>query len=246
MSVRKLGITLWLGLCLSGYALASCTNATLVGNYGFTITGVNGSGLLTAAVGQITADGKGNFTGIEAESDGGVISSNIALTGTYSLKASCSGTGTITGGGSSATISLVVASNGAQIEIVKTETGTSQYGYALAQGKAICTDAGIKNVFGFRGGGYTAPSMAPNAWVGQVKLDGLGGVIGTESASFGGTIQSFALTGTYSVSPNCTGTATFNGGGNVANTYFVIVNGGLSAMQIETDPNTINTNFVQR
>lgn len=246
MSVRKHGIALLLGVCLSMYASATCSNATLVGNYGFTITGVNSSASLMAAVGQLTADGKGNLTGIEAESDGGVISTNIALTGTYSLKSNCTGVATITGNGSSAPFSLVVVSNGAQFELAKTEAGTAQYGYALAQGKATCTDAGVKSVFGFRGGGYTTPSMAPNAWNGQVKLDGLGHISGSESASFGGTIQSFPLTGTYTVNSNCTGTAVFSGGGSQSNTYFVIVNGGQSMMQVETDPNSINTNFVQK
>ena len=43
------------------------------------------------------------------------------------------------------------------------------------------------------------------------------------------------------------GTATFNGGaGNVAHTYFVIVNGGQSSMQIQTDASYITTNFVQK
>jgi hypothetical protein len=244
MSVRKLSIALFLGLCLSVYASASCTNATLVGNYGFTITGVNGSGSLTAAVGQLTADGKGNFTGIETMSDLGVISSDVVLTGTYSLKTNCTGTGTITSG-STVNLSLVVVSNGGQFEITRTDAGTSQYGYALAQGKATCTNAGVKNTFGFRGGGFTS-ALAPNAFAGQVKLNGLGGVTGSESASFGGTIESFSLTGSYSVSSNCTGTATFNGGTSPAHTYFVIVNGGQSSMQIQTDAGTINTIFVQK
>ncbi|HEY6370198.1 MAG TPA: hypothetical protein VIX37_06445 [Candidatus Sulfotelmatobacter sp.] len=60
-------------------------------------------------------------------------------------------------------------------------------------------------------------------------------------------IESFSLTGSYSVSSNCTGTATFNGStGNVAHTNFVIVNAGQSSMQIQTDAGTINTNFVQK
>jgi hypothetical protein len=245
MSVRKLGFALLLGLYLSVYASASCSNATLVKNYGFTITGVNSSGSLTASVGQLTADGKGNFTGIETVSVAGVISSNVALTGTYSVKTNCTGTAKITAG-SSAKFSLVVVSNGAQIELTRTDAGTSQYGYALAQGTATCTNAGVKNTFGFRGGGYTS-SLAPYAYAGQVKLNGLGGITGTESASFGGTIESFSLTGSYSVKSNCTGTATFNGStGNVTHTNFVIVNGGQSAMQIQTDANTILTNFVQK
>ena len=246
MNVSKLGFALLLGLCLSGYASASCTNATLVGNYGFTVTGVDSSGELSASVGQLTADGKGNLTGIFTNSTAGVISSDVALTGTYSVKTNCTGTATISSGGSAAKFSLVIVSNGVQVELTETNAGTSQYGYALAQGAAICTNAGVKNTFGFRGGGYTS-SLTPYAYSGQVKLNGLGGVTGSESASFGGTIESFSLTGSYSVSSNCTETATFNGStGNVTHTNFVIVNGGQSAMQIQTDANTILTNFVQK
>jgi hypothetical protein len=246
MSFRKHGIVPLLGLCLSVYASAACSNATLAGNYGFTVSGVDATGSLAASVGQLTADGKGNFTGIFTNSTAGVISANIALAGTYSVEKNCTGTTTITpSGGTATSFSLVVVSTGAQFELAETKAGSSQYGYALAQGKAICTNAGIKTTFGFRGGGYDS-SLAPYAWAGQVKFDGLGGVTGSETASFGGTIQTFALTGTYSVSSNCTGTATFSGGANPGNTYFVIVNAGKSIMQIETDANTIATSFVQK
>ncbi|HMD16741.1 MAG TPA: hypothetical protein VKH18_08745 [Terriglobales bacterium] len=246
MSVRKFGSALLLGLCFSVYASASCSNATLAGNYGFTLTGVDSTGSLASSVGQLTADGLGNFTGTFTNSTAGVISLNNALTGTYSVNKNCTGTTTLTpSGGTASVFTLVVVSAGAQFEMTDTKAGSSEYGYALAQGKAICTNAGIKNTFGFRGGGYDS-SLAPYAWAGQVKLDGLGGVTGSETASFGGTIQTFTLTGTYSVSSNCTGTATFNGGPTPANTYFVIVNAGKSAMQIQTDANTIFTNFVQK
>jgi hypothetical protein len=247
MSVRKHGFALLLGLCLSVYASATCTNATLVGNYGFTITGVNSSGSLNAAVGQLTADGKGKLTGIFTVSSAGVISSNVSLTGTYAVKTNCTGTTTITpSGGTATSFSLVVVSSGGQFELTETKAGSSTYGYALAQGTATCTNAGIKNTFGFRGGGYNS-SLAHYAFAGQVKLNGLGGITGSESASFGGTIETFSLTGSYSVSSNCTGTATFKGStGNLSHTYFVIVNGGQSSMEIQTDANTIVTIFVQQ
>jgi len=219
----------------------------MIGNYGFTTTGVNNTGSLTATVGQLTADGKGKITGVETVSVAGVISPNVPLTGTYSIKSTCTGTAAIlSGGGPASNFSLVVVSNGAQTEFSGTDAGTAQYGYAMAQGKAICTNAGIKNTFGFRGGGFSS-TLVPYAYSGQIKLDGLGGVTGTESASFGGTIKSLTLTGSYTVNANCTGTATFNGGsGNVMHTNFVIVNGGLSSMQIQTDTNTTNTIFVQK
>ena len=43
----------------------ACSNATLVGNYGFQVSGVGQSGDPRASSGQFTADGKGNLTGTE-------------------------------------------------------------------------------------------------------------------------------------------------------------------------------------
>ncbi len=138
MSVRKLGFALLLGLCFSVYASASCSNATLLGNYGFTISGVDATGQLAASVGQLIADGTGNFTGTFTNSTAGVISSNVTLTGTYSVKTGCTGTATITPSGGAATnFSLVVVSSGGQFELTETKAGSSQYGYALAQGKRL-------------------------------------------------------------------------------------------------------------
>lgn len=244
MTLKKIGILLCLALSLSISASAVCSNATLVGSYGFTVTGVNGSGSLTAAVGLLTADGKGNLTGVETVSDAGVISSNVALTGTYSVKSTCIGAAAVSDGTSTANFNISVVTAGAQFEITRIDSGTSQYGYAMAQGKAVCTKAGMKGTFGFRGGGFSS-SLSPYAWAGQIKLDGVGGVTGTETASFGGTIQTYSLPGTYSVNSNCTGTATF-AGTNPSNVFFVIVNAGKSAMQIEADASVVTTSFIQK
>src|SRR5260370_21635389 len=78
-----------------GMAGAVCTNATLKGVYGFTSTGLNGSGVPASNVTQVTADGNGNLTGNTTKSINGTIVA-FATTGTYQLSANCTGSATLT------------------------------------------------------------------------------------------------------------------------------------------------------
>src|SRR5579864_3316844 len=81
--------------CASAQAI-TCSNASIIGIYGLLITGYNASGQYQSGMGQINSNGKGGFTGIETVSDDGVIFNNQSLTGTYSVSANCTGSGTIT------------------------------------------------------------------------------------------------------------------------------------------------------
>jgi hypothetical protein len=239
-------IVLAAGQLMSALPNTACSNATLQGGYGFVLTGVNSSSTLAAIVGEITADGNGNLTGSETISNDGVISSNVALTGTYSIKSTCTGTAKISPSGfPTAKYNLTIVSTAKQIEMVDTDTGTTESGYAVAVGNTTCTNAGVKGTFGFEGGGFNS-SLVPSVFAGQSKLDGAGNLTGTETVSAGGTIISGAVTGTYSVNSDCTGSAsiTFDGGITTAN--FVLVNGGQSALQITTNPGSISTSTVAK
>src|SRR5580658_6121896 len=74
---------------------AACSNASLKGIYGIWITGYDSSGAYQQSVSQIDSNGKGTFTGTETESDAGTIYNDVAITGTYSIAADCTGSGTI-------------------------------------------------------------------------------------------------------------------------------------------------------
>lgn len=241
-------VVLALGLAAVGSASAACSNATLKGDYGFTLTGVNSSAVLTAIVGQITANGAGGLTGTQTMSDNGVISSNVALTGSYAISSNCKGTATITPTGSSAAhYTLVIDSKNTQVEMVQTDKGYTLYGYAVAQGTATCTVAGEKGIYGYHGGGWqTNPSLIPVALDGLVTADGLGNFTGTETVSSGGVIVSGTITGTYTVNANCTGTTTSTFNGKTSHTNVVFANSGHTVFEITTDAGVISINVVQK
>jgi hypothetical protein len=224
----------------------ACSNASLKGNYGFVLTGVNNAAVLTATVGQIIADGSGGLTGSETVSNDGVITSNVSISGTYAVSKNCTATATITpAGGSASNYFLVVI--GTQFQIVETDTGYTESGYAEAQGSANCSAAGIKGTFGFRGGGWNvSSSLIPTADAGQVKADGLGNLSGTQHGSFGGEVYSASFSGTYAVNGNCTGTITYSVEGTTTHSNFVVVDGGKAAFLIQTDAGAIVTSVTQR
>jgi hypothetical protein len=75
-----------------------------------------------------------------------------------------------------------------------------------------CSLRGTAGKYGFTLTGVVIPSTGPVpiAAVGRAVLDDSGNVSGTESRSVGGGFADETFTGTYTVNPDCTGTATLN------------------------------------
>jgi hypothetical protein len=75
-------------------------------------------------------------------------------------------------------------------------------------------------------------------------------ITGHVAGSENGTILTFTqepVTGSYSISANCTGTATITPKGQSAmNFSLVVVNGGKELLAIETDADTVVTGTLQR
>jgi hypothetical protein len=244
--IRLFAALVGLGVVVVAHPCAACSNATLKSNYGFVLSGVNNTAVLTATVGQITADGSGGLTGSETISNDGVITSNVSISGSYALNKNCTGTATITpAGGTASNYSLIVIGTG--IQMIETDAGYTEYGYAQAQGSANCSNAGIKGTFGFRGGGWNvSSSLIPTANAGQVLADGSGKLTGTQQGSFGGEVYSTTISGSYAVNGNCTGTVTYSVEGNPTHANFVVVDGGKAALFIKTDAGAIETSVTQK
>src|SRR3981081_91339 len=93
-------------------------NAELNGNYAFTFSGITGNGSVSsviATVGRFTADGAGNLTNGELETNG--VGAGAALvaqsfTGTYSIGADNRGVMTLNFSGSSAKFAFAMLANG--------------------------------------------------------------------------------------------------------------------------------------
>src|SRR5262249_20220121 len=100
--VATLVIVAGMGVCGSVLALilirapkaqaqSGCTRASFQGAFGYTFTGLSGINALPfAAVGRLVADGQGNVSGSETQSDNGEISRRT-YTGTYKVNSDCTG-----------------------------------------------------------------------------------------------------------------------------------------------------------
>jgi hypothetical protein len=98
-------------------AQTGTNNAELHGNYAFSFSGVSGNTSVSsvyAAVGRFTADGAGNLTNGELDSNtvGGSTSTAQTFTGTYSIGADHRGVMTLNIGGSIAKLAFAMMANG--------------------------------------------------------------------------------------------------------------------------------------
>jgi hypothetical protein len=221
-------------------ATTACSNATLSGHYGVVISGFVGSSVL-ASGGQITANGKGGVVGTWTINIDGNITTNVPLTGSYALGKGCTGHATLRPTGSDpTTFNIIVDSGGKRIEMIVTETGQTQSGYALAQGSATCSLAGAKGTWGWLQSEAFLIGDGPGAFIGQMTLDGTGKLQAraiTESAN-GSITAGLSGPGSYTMGSNCVGTLTIPGG--QFQTQLVIVNGGQEMLAVGLVPNTVN------
>ena len=92
----------------------ACSDRTLSGKFGYTVTGtiVRNSGPLVAgpfvAVGRIVFDGKGGVSTVRSLNDNGIVLQNDSGTGTYTINSDCTGTFNITVGPPSEQIQLTL------------------------------------------------------------------------------------------------------------------------------------------
>src|SRR5882672_2478077 len=116
--MRKLNVLLILcfALVFASIAQGQSNNAALNGNYAFNFTGVSGNGAVSSvfgAVGRFTADGAGNLT--NGELDTNTVGSGAAaqsFTGTYAIGADNRGVMTLNIGGGSARLAFAMMANG--------------------------------------------------------------------------------------------------------------------------------------
>jgi hypothetical protein len=109
-----------------------------------------------------------------------------------------------------------------------------------------CADLKLTGCYGFSHSGAmmivpeSAGQPVPMASVGVFYLDGRGNLIGHETVNFGGTPFDAEISGTYTVNPDCTGTATIcatpsDGSGAIESTIsFVITSDGKEVQMVTT------------
>ena len=102
---------------------AKCSDATLEGTYLFAQDGVNLTGneqVPFALAGYDVFDGQGKVRGVSSGNFGGEVFRKDPFTGTYSVKANCTGTVTFRGGGSATQGDVFIAPDGSKFAFVRT------------------------------------------------------------------------------------------------------------------------------
>jgi len=225
----------------------ACSNASLHGKYGFAINGTVSGNPITA-VGQIATNGSGNLAGNESISDNGSIGNLLAVLGKYAIKSDCTGTMTIQAKGrSKQNFNITVISGGKQIDMVQTDSGTTNLGTAQAQASKSCSLARVKGVYGLQGGG-TEIGVGPLALAGQITLRGDGTLNGSATVSVNGVIASGQkISGAYKILRICQGAAVIQvGNQGPIGLNLVVVNDEHEVLFIEGDANTLLSGSLQQ
>jgi len=116
-----------------------------------------------------------------------------------------------------------------------------------------CSDTTLSGCFGitWTGDCVTCDLVGPRAGVGQITFNGQGGLSGSVTKSKDGNIGQATATGTYTVNPDCTGSATItDSDGEARNFSFVIVEtfivGAIEVFGIQTDSGRVITLDLKR
>ncbi len=231
---------------VSTASAATCTNASLKGVYGVIASGLNGSLEPATSIVLATFDGAGNGTGYTTKSDDGTIITYTS-TGTYQIKKNCTGTLTDTNQNDQVEHQNIVLNNSEKgAFVIQTDAPHVMAAVAVAQGTATCTDAGVKHTYSMELTGSVI-SVGQVAVVGQLVLNGTGSISGKATLSLHGDIvNNVSVTGTYSISSNCTGIAQITPKGeSTINLALIVVNADKELLAVETDTNTIVSGILQ-
>ena len=231
-------------------------DAELNGNYAFTFSGITGNGSVSsviATVGRFTADGAGNLTNGELETNG--VGAGAALvaqsfTGTYSIGADNRGVMTLNFSGSSAKCAFAMLANGnARFIEFDAVGGAGTVGSGTTE-KADATAYSTSRIIGDYAFGAAGFDTANNraAIEGRFTSNGTG-VLANAAGDVDGYGTDYAMNFTaanYAVSDVATGRGTMNlaftfgGTPDTMNFVFYIVNSG-KLFVMESDPVTTAT-----
>ena len=178
------------------------TNNSLSGDYVFNLGGESTWGLI-ASVGRFTANGFGGITsGVLDENDAGLVSENVAFTGTYNISSNGRGAATLTSALGTYNFAFYMVSSGMAF-FVQVDPFAVTNGIIGAQQGGPFTTASISGDFGFVVAG-------DSAILGQIAIDGAGNISGTEDVNdYPGTLWlDVSMSGTYTVYSNGRGAAT--------------------------------------
>jgi uncharacterized protein (TIGR03437 family) len=202
----------------SGHTQATtpaCSVSTLTGVLSLVLTGrnVTSSGVLAGSfqgTGSATFDGDGNVVFLLAANTNQLLNQTETLSGTYTLASNCTGTLNISSG-DTASFALIASDTGQTFTITGGDGTYALTGNGRLQ-PASCAISAVSGAYAFSGAGGTAGltpgSISAVAVSGLLQFDGRGNITGNWSVATNASSTSTAVTGEYSVTSACRGSAT--------------------------------------
>jgi hypothetical protein len=184
-------------------------NSALTGGYAFHFDGVSATAEMSAA-GRFSANGAGAMTaGVEDINDGGVVSPNVAFTGTYDVASNGRGTATVNNPDGTSQFSFYVVS-ARKLIFVSLDWVPAFLGIVTQQTLPSFSTASLMGDYAFLQTGYSSTEVAYTA--GRFTADGLGAISGgfKDDNNTGAVTENVSFTGTYLISSNGRGTATLS------------------------------------
>jgi uncharacterized protein (TIGR03437 family) len=218
----------------SAHTVASdtCSVSSLSGTYSMVLSGraISAAGSFAGsfqANGTATFDGQGKVTFTGTANTNLATGKQFTYSGTYSLPPNCSGTMTLTTA-SAASFNLVAWSAGKQFDITGADATYVYSGSGGSVRPPSCATATLSDQYTYDASGFTLSGTAQNGAAdesGVFTFDGQGNLTASYTVSSSGTSTAITSTGTYSVTPNCLGSATLTDSTGKSNSLnFSIVN----------------------
>lgn len=249
--IRVMSTTVRILLTLALAALAhaqNCSTSNWTGTHYFLISGTapDASNIKRpmARLGKFTADGLGNLTGTSNDSVNGVIRTS-ALAGSYTITGDCSGSQSVTftpqdASPSTNSITAIQLVDGAQQAMTSTSDSrtivSGRTHRAAALGASQCSDATLSGSYGFQGIGPAVDSAAAYSYNGGITFDGQGSLSFKASYNNGtSSTTSTSSNGIYSISGDCSGTASFDLTSGVTAHFAIAAVEGGNVLFLQTD-----------
>src|ERR1700680_4436925 len=212
----------------------TCSNATFNGTYFYTSNGTELSGgqaVPYGGFGKFGVDGMGNFSGGPDYASLNGQQPTFSADGTYTVQTNCAGSVSISG------LTFQLVNNGqALVMAVSTPsevvTGVA-YRTTAKSTPVTCGTGALSGAYGYLLAGFAGNS--PYSDAGQFVADGNGNGSVASVANVGENGPQATGSGTYTVSSDCSGTASITNQIGTANYRFAIVKDGQVALFFETD-----------
>lgn len=221
------------------------SNASLNGNYVFTLQGVQ-AGSPWSVVGSFSANNGQISNGVEDINGSAGVFQALPFTGSYFMDASGIGIATFTSSQGTITLDLAFNTQG-QAVVMRTDNGTAASGIFYPQQSTALTLTSLDAPYVFSLSGNDASGTSVNA-IGIFVTDGSNTLSTAEQdLNVGGSIANEPLSGSYSIGSNARGTASFtDAAGTRTYSFYIVSPGQLEFIETDSQGNLSGSAFEQQ